>query len=105
MAGMVRNRRLARAMADAGMSGFLVKLEYKCLWYGAEYLKTDRWFPSSRLCAHCGWKKDDLTLSHRVWRCGGCGLLNDRDANAAVNLARWPGLSFPAIRRRRMQTE
>ncbi len=96
VAGMMRNRRLARAIADAGMSGFLSKLEYKCLWYGAEYVKADRWFASSKLCTHCGWKNDDLTLSDREWWCGGCGALNDRDANAAVNLANWPGLSFPA---------
>ena len=95
VSGMLRNRRLARSIADAGMSGFLAKLEYKCRWYGAEFMKADRWFASSKLCAHCGWKNDDLTLSDREWRCGGCGTLNDRDANAADNLASWPGLSFP----------
>ena len=95
VAGMMRNRKLARAIADAGMSGFLAKLEYKCGWYGAEYVKADRWYASSRLCSHCGWKNDDLTLSDREWWCGGCGVLNDRDANAAENLANWPGLSFP----------
>ena len=95
VAGMIRNRKLSRAITDAGMSGFLTKLKYKCLWYGAEYLKADRWYPSSKLCSHCGWKNDGLTLSDRQWCCGGCGALNDRDANAAVNLARWPGLSFP----------
>ena len=99
VAGMAKNRRLARALADASMSGFLVKLEYKCRWYGAEYVKADRWFPSSKLCAHCGWKNDELMLSHRAWWCGGCGVLNDRDANAAVNLANWPGLSFPVTGR------
>ena len=46
MSGMVRNRRLARAISDAGMSGFLGKLEYKCAWYGAEFVKADRWFAS-----------------------------------------------------------
>ena len=95
VAGMMRNRRLARAVVDAGMSGFLTKLEYKCGWYGAEYLKADRWFASSKLCAHCGWKNDELTLSDREWRCGGCGALNERDLNAAMNLSNWPGLSFP----------
>ena len=95
VAGMVRNRRLARAIADAGMSGFLAQLDYKCGWYGAEYLKADRWYASSKLCAHCGWKNDDLTLSDREWWCSGCGILNNRDANAAMNLAHWPGLSFP----------
>ena len=95
VSGMMRNRKLARAIADAGMSGFLSKLEYKCAWYGAEYVKADRWFASSKLCAHCGWRNDDLTLSDREWRCGGCGALNERDYNAAVNLSNWPGLSFP----------
>ena len=98
VAGMIRNRRLARAIADAGMSGFLSKLEYKCLWYGAGYVKADRWFASSKLCARCGWKNDDLTLSDREWWCGGCGVLNDRDANAAMNLEQWPGLRLPGIR-------
>ena len=95
VSGMMRNRRLARAIADAGMSGFRSKLEYKCAWYGAEYVKADRWYASSKLCAHCGWKNEDLTLSDREWRCGGCGALNERDYNAAVNLSSWPGLSFP----------
>ena len=95
VAGMMRNRRLSRSIADAGMAGFLAKLEYKCLWYGTEYVEADRWFASSKLCSHCGYKNDDLTLSEREWWCGGCGVLNNRDANAASNLANWPGLSFP----------
>ena len=99
VAGMIRNRRLARAIADAGMAGFLTKLKYKCAWYGTDFEKADRWFASSRLCAHCGWKNDDLLLSDREWRCGGCGVLNDRDANAAQNLEQWPGLSFPVTGR------
>ncbi len=99
VAGMIRNRRLARAIADARMSGFLTKLEYKCGWYGAEYVKADRWFASSKLCAHCGWKNNDLRLSEREWWCGGCGVLNDRDFNAAQNLEQWPGLSFPVTGR------
>ena len=99
VAGMMMNRRLARAIADAGMSGFLTKLEYKCAWYGAEYVKADRWYASSKLCSHCGWKNDDLALSDREWWCGGCGALNDRDVNAADNLANWPGLSFPVTGR------
>ena len=72
VSGMMRNRKLARAIADAGMSGFL-----------------------SKLCAHCGWKNDDLHLGDRQWWCGGCGAFNERDHNAAVNLSNWPGLSFP----------
>ena len=97
--GMIRNRRLARAVADAGMSGFLARLEYKCLWYGAEYVKAERWFASSKLCAHCGWRNEDLTLSEREWWCGGCGVPNNRDYNAALNLSNWPGWSFPVTGR------
>ena len=100
VSGMLRNRRLARAIADAGMSGFLAKLEYKCAWYGAELVKADRWFPSSRLCAHCGWHNGDLRLSDREWWCGSCGALNERDANAALNLETWPSSSFPVSGRR-----
>ncbi len=99
VAGMMMNRRLARVIADAGMSGFLTKLEYKCLWHGAEYVKANRWFASSKLCSQCGWKNDDLTLSDREWWCGGCGVLNDRDVNAARSLEQWPGSSFPVTGR------
>ena len=54
VSGMMRNRRLARSLADAGMAGFLNKLEYKCSWYGAELVEVSRWFPSSKLCSNCG---------------------------------------------------
>ena len=77
------------------MAGFLVKLEYKCAWYGADFEKADRWFPSSKLCAHCGWHNAQMTLSDRQWYCGGCGALVERDFNAALNLEQWPGSSFP----------
>ena len=99
VASMMRNRRLSRAIADAGMSGFLAKLEYKCQWYGAEHLKADRWYASSKLCSRYGWRKEDLTLNDRAWRCDSCGALNQREANAARNLELWPGLSFPVTGR------
>ena len=67
VSGMMRNRRLARALGDAGMAGFLGKLVYKCLWYGAEIVEVSRWFPSSRLCSGCGYKNGDLTLSELPW--------------------------------------
>ena len=95
VSGMLRNRRLARAITDAGMPGFLTKLEYKCAWYGAEYVTVYQWYASSNLCAHCGWKNGGLTLSDHEWWCGGCGALNERDHNAAMNLSNWPGLNFP----------
>ena len=95
VAEMLRNRCLSRATADASMSGFMTKLKYKRLWYGAEYVSADRWYPSSKLCFGCGWKSKSLILSERQWQRGGCGAVNDRDLNAANNLANWTDLSFP----------
>ena len=86
ISGMMRNRHLARAVADAGMAYFLRMLTYKSSWYGAELVRVSWWFPSSRLCARCGWKNEELTLSDRWWRCCGCAAVNDRDLNADVNL-------------------
>lgn len=84
--GMVRNRRLARAISDIGMGEFLRQLEYKCAWAGIPFRRIDRWYPSSRLCHRCGWRNDGLTLAMRDWDCGGCGVRLDRDVNAAVNI-------------------
>ena len=84
--GLMRNRRLSRAFADAGISEWLRMLEYKCARNGIAFVKADRWFPSSRLCNACGWHNAELTMSMRQWTCGGCGARLSRDLNAAKNL-------------------
>jgi putative transposase len=84
-ASQVRNRRLARAIADAGFGEFRRMLEYKCRWYGRELRITDRFEPTSKRCA-CGVINDELTLSEREWTCPGCGATNNRDLNAARNI-------------------
>jgi putative transposase len=83
--GMVRNRRLARAIADAGFGEFRRMLGYKCLWYGRELRITHRFEPTSKRCA-CGVINDGLRLSDREWTCPSCGAKNDRDLNAARNI-------------------
>jgi putative transposase len=83
--GMMANRRLARAISDLGFGEFFRQLEYKTRWYGSDVWAAGRWFPSSRLCGGCGTINRDLTLADRVWSCG-CGLVHDRDVNAARNL-------------------
>jgi putative transposase len=88
-AGMLKNRRLARHISDAGFGELRRQLEYKTAWYGTNLVVADRWFPSSKTCSGCGVLKADLTLSDRVYECGACGLVLDRDLNAAVNLARY----------------
>jgi len=84
--GMVRNRSLARSISDAGWSELVRQLEYKCGWYGREFVKVDRWFPSSKTCSACGLVRERLDLSTRRWRCEGCAAEHDRDHNAAKNI-------------------
>jgi putative transposase len=88
VAGMVRNRRLARAIADTGMAELRRQLGYKTAWYGSRLVVADRFYPSSKTCSGCGWVKAKLTLAERTFRCEACGLVMDRDLNAACNLAR-----------------
>ncbi|MCF0078538.1 RNA-guided endonuclease InsQ/TnpB family protein [Streptomyces lomondensis] len=83
---MVRNRSLARAISDAAWAEFRSLLEYKAAWYGREVIAVDRFFPSSRLCSHCGVLQDKMPLHVRTWTCGSCGTTHDRDVNAAKNL-------------------
>ena len=96
VSGMKRNRRLARTIGDAGMSEFVRQLEYKCHWYGTEFRRVDRWYPSSKTCSHCGAVKQSLLLSERTYRCNRCGFECDRDENAARNLQAYTGHSEPA---------
>jgi putative transposase len=88
-AGMLANRRLARVVSDSAFGELRRQLEYKTGWYGTELVIADRWFASSKTCSGCANVKADLALSDRVYDCGACGLIIDRDVNAAVNLARY----------------
>jgi putative transposase len=85
--GMMRNHCLAKAVSDAGMGELARQIEYKATWNGVEVIKANRWFPSSKTCSQCGCIKDELTLADRVFVCEDCGLVIDRDLNAAINLA------------------
>jgi putative transposase len=88
-AGGSRKRGLNRALADAGLGALLGQLDYKSGWYGSRIVKADRWFPSSKTCSGCGAVKTKLHLAERTYQCDSCGLVIDRDLNAAVNLARY----------------
>jgi putative transposase len=89
VANLMTNRRLARAIGDAGWTEFARQLGYKAAWFGAELVACDRWFPSTKTCSRCGTVKQQMGLAERIFRCGGCGLTLDRDCNAAANLAAW----------------
>jgi putative transposase len=105
---LVRNRRLAQAIAEARWSEVLRQLEYKASWYGRALVKIDKWYPSSKRCSDCGHVLASLPLSVRQWTCPECGVRHDRDVNAAKNVlaaglavnaggeARRPGRARPA---------
>lgn len=84
--GMSKNHKLASAILDGGFSEFRRQLDYKCQWYGTTLTVVDRFYPSSKTCSGCGNVKSDLKLSDREYVCENCGLIIDRDYNAAINL-------------------
>lgn len=86
VAGMLGNRRLARAISDAGWAQFVRLLEEKANRYRRLVRKVDRWLPSSKTCSTCGTVVDVLPLSVRTWTCPRCQARHDRDYNAALNI-------------------
>ena len=93
---MIRDRQLTRSIADASWGELSSMLEYKCRWYGAELIRADRFFPSSKICSACGFRKESIALRERTFSCERCGMVIDRDRNAAINLARWPEVAGSA---------
>jgi putative transposase len=83
---MVKNRHLARSIADMGLFEFRRQLEYKAARRGGMVVVADRWYPSSKTCSDCGHKLQTLPLSVREWACPSCGVIHNRDVNAAINL-------------------
>jgi len=92
---MVKNHCLAKAISDVGWSEFVRQLEYKSKWYGRMLVKIDQWYPSSKTCHSCKHVLDSLTLDIREWVCPQCGVVHDRDTNAAINILT-EGLSVAA---------
>ncbi|MFF2146295.1 RNA-guided endonuclease TnpB family protein [Kitasatospora sp. NPDC058190] len=87
VAGMLRNRRLARKIQDAGFGEIRRQITDKAGWTGGTTIVANRWYPSSKTCSNCGVVKAKLSLHVRVFTCDACGLVIDRDENAATNLA------------------
>jgi putative transposase len=83
---MVQNHSLAKAISDVGWAELVRQLEYKAAWYGRTVVKIDKWYPSSKRCFDCGHLLDSLPLAVRVWTCPACGMVHDRDVNAAKNI-------------------
>jgi putative transposase len=84
--GMIKNRRLAKGIADVAWSEFMRQLEYKAQWKGKTVLKIDQWFPSSQICSNCGASSGKKELNIRKWECSECDTRHDRDINASFNI-------------------
>lgn len=86
VAGMMKNRHLAKAIGELGLRKFIDILKAKASLNGKMVVEVSRWFPSSKLCHRCGYVYNGLTLSERRWGCPVCGSIHDRDRNAAMNI-------------------
>jgi putative transposase len=97
VAGMLKNHRLAQAIGDVGFGEFKRQVLYKVAWYGSRAVLADRWYASSKTCSGCGWVDENLDLGDRTFQCWNpqvsCGLVIDRDLNAAINLSKLAGSS------------
>lgn len=83
--GMVKNRRLAKSVADAAFGEILRQLAYKCEWRGRKFVQVSMWYPSSKTCSCCG-HIQNMPLQKRTYRCPSCGMVMNRDLNAAKNI-------------------
>jgi len=85
VAGLGRTR-LAKSIHDAGWSAFTAMLEYKAARYGRVFGRIGRFGPASQVCSACGVKDGPKPLKVRRWTCTACGVVHDRDLNAAKNV-------------------
>jgi len=83
---MLQNRKLSRAIHEVAWATLTGMIGYKSSWAGKTYHRIDRWYPSSKTCSCCNYKLERLDLATREWTCPNCGVVHDRDINAANNI-------------------
>ncbi|WP_330202434.1 RNA-guided endonuclease TnpB family protein [Cyanobacterium sp. Dongsha4] len=86
VSGMVKNRKLSKAISDMGWRTFRTMLDTKSVMYGREFIVIDRWIPTSQVCSNCGFNGGKKELNIREWTCINCGVVHDRDVNASKNI-------------------
>lgn len=90
VSGMMKNHKLAGAIADSSLYEIRRQAEYKAQWYGSQLVFADRFYPSSKTCSNCG-HIQEMPLKERVFNCQACGIVIDRDLNASLNLEHLAG--------------
>ncbi|MCC7552935.1 MAG: transposase, partial [Methanobacteriaceae archaeon] len=83
---MIKNKRLSHSISQISWSKLIDMIKYKAQWHGKKSIQISKFFPSSKLCSECGYKKEDLTLTIREWTCPECMTKHDRDINASINI-------------------
>lgn len=89
VSGLMKNRYLSKNIQEQCWGMFIDIVKYKCDWLGIEFVQVPRFYPSSKTCSSCGNVKTTLSLKERTYVCECCGLVIDRDYNAAINLSRY----------------
>lgn len=87
--GMIKNKHLSKVVQEQKLYEFKRQMKYKCEFNGIDFVEADKWYPSSKMCSCYGSVKKDLKLSDRTYVCDKCGLIEDRDKNASINLANY----------------
>ena len=86
---IMKNKHLSKAIQEQKFYEFIRQMKYKCKFNSIEFIQVDRFYPSSKICSDCGFKKKDLKLSDRIYICDNCGLVIDKDKNASINLSNY----------------
>lgn len=89
VAGMMKNKHLAKAIQEQNFAEIIRQMQYKCECLGISFVQVGRFYPSSKTCSHCGCIHKGLKLNDRTFVCPECGFTIDRDYNAALNLMRY----------------
>ena len=89
VSGMMKNKHLSKAIQEQCFYEFIRQMKYKCEWNSIEFIQVDRFYPSSKTCSCCGTINSNLKLGDRIYVCPECGLVIDRDYNAAINLMKY----------------
>jgi putative transposase len=89
ISGMMKNKHLSEKIQEQKFYEFIRQMKYKCEFNGIEFIQADRFYPSSKICSHCGNKKENLKLKDRIYVCDKCCLEIDRDKNASINLGNY----------------